>query len=72
MFRVRVIIQNCDSLEYVAADESWCTNPDEALAFDSGVFALEYMRGKTLGAIQIVLKFEQERFDLKVSKSEGC
>jgi hypothetical protein len=56
----------------VAGDERWTENATEALVFGSSVMALEYMTGRRLHAVQIVLKFEEEQFDVKVSKSEGC
>jgi hypothetical protein len=69
---MRVLIQNCDSFEYVAADEKWVREHERAFVFPSSVVALEYMHDKHLDSAQIVMKFEDPYFDCPVTKSEGC
>jgi hypothetical protein len=69
---MRVLIQNCNSHDYVAANETWVPEHEDALAFPSTVAALEYMHDKSLDPVQIVMKFENAYLDCPVSKSAGC
>jgi hypothetical protein len=67
-----VVIQHCESLDYLGPDGSWVKEPEDAVAFPSSVAALLYINEKHLDPVQIVLTFSSRRFDVEVGKSEGC
>jgi hypothetical protein len=67
-----VVIQHCESLDYLGPDGSWVKDPEDAVAFPSSVAALLYMNEKHLASVQIVLTFSRREFDVEVGKSEGC
>jgi hypothetical protein len=69
---VRVLIQNCDTYEYLAGDGGWVREPERAFAFPSGVDVLQYIRQHGLENVQIVLSFAETRHDFQAAKSKGC
>lgn len=69
---MRVLIQNCDSKEYFAGIGEWVHEHARAFAFPSSVDALRFIAVQNYDPVQIVLKFENAKYDCEVSKSEGC
>jgi hypothetical protein len=69
---MKVLIQNCKTHKYFAAEEGWVREKERAVIFSSSVEALKFIVKKRLPDVQIKFVFSNPRFDMVVSKSEGC
>ncbi|MDB6022466.1 MAG: hypothetical protein JWQ04_2323 [Pedosphaera sp.] len=67
-----VLIQNCHSLEFFAEPGRWVREPDHALAFPSSAAAMARMAELDLHPAQIVLKFDDRRYDIPLAKTADC
>ncbi len=61
---MRVLLKKKELGGYYLDDEHWIQNAEEAKAFESSSQALEFCRQKQWEGVQIVLKFDSDRYDL--------
>ena len=69
---MRILLQNCKNFLYYAVDGSWTQHADHALDFKSSVRALEFCRDQRPPDVQIVLKFNDDTYDIDFPVSQGC
>ncbi len=64
MQRMRILLQRKDSGLYFKDVDSWTGDTAEAMDFVSSSTALEYCAVNKLDAVQVVLKFEDEKYEI--------
>ena len=69
---MKVLLQNCKTLEFYTSDGSWSPNSDEALDFGASARVLEFCQLHHPPDVQIVLKFTNARYDLQFPVTDGC
>jgi hypothetical protein len=57
---MKIVIQNPEDLSYFVAPGRWCKECRDAMAFENFRVAVEWCTRHKLGAVQIVLKAEEE------------
>ena len=69
---MKILVQNCLNHLYFKSPTEWTANPSEAKGFHSSENALLYCAEHQLPAVQIVLKFEPDRYDITVPITDEC
>jgi hypothetical protein len=69
---MRILIQNCFTHLYLKATAEWTTDPETARNFPSSEKAMVFCAEHRLPEVQIVLKFESDRYDLNFPITEEC
>jgi hypothetical protein len=69
---MRILIQNCKTKEYLTEDRFWTTDQSGAAVFGSTTLAMKYSNAHHLVDVQVVLKFEEDRYDLSIPLTDGC
>ena len=64
MQRMRILLQRKDSGLYFKDVDSWTGDPAEAMDFVSSTTALEFCAVNKLDTVQVVLKFENEKYEI--------
>jgi len=64
MQRMRILLQQKDSGLYFKDVDSWTGDATEALDFVSSTTALEFCAANKLNTVQVVLKFEDEKYEI--------
>ena len=64
MQRMRILLQQRDTGLYFGDIDSWVADPEEAMDFVSSTKALEFCAVNKLDAVQVVLKFEDEKYEI--------
>lgn len=64
MQRMRILLQHKDTGLYFGDINSWCADASEAADFVSSTQAIEFCSAHKLGAVQVVLKFEDEKYEI--------
>lgn len=64
MQRMRILLQRRDSGLYFRDIDSWTSETIEAMDFVSSTKALDFCARNKLTGVQIVLKFDGEKFDI--------
>jgi hypothetical protein len=64
MQRMRILLQQRDTGLYFGDINSWCADASEAMDFVSSTKALEFCSANKLDAVQLVLKFEDEKYEI--------
>ena len=64
MQRMRILLQHKDSGLYFKDVGSWTGDTAEAMDFVSSGAALEFCAASKLVAVQVVLKFEDEKYEI--------
>jgi len=64
MQRMRILLQQRDTSLYFGDINSWCADTSEAMDFVSYTKALEFCALNRLDAVQVVLKFEDEKYEI--------
>jgi len=67
---MRVLIQNCDTMQYFTAERGWTRSPEEATDFEGTMAATQAIRRCELRRAQIVLKFGRPEFDIVLQTGE--
>jgi hypothetical protein len=57
---VRVLVQNCSTLEYLCSERGWVRNPAQAIDFQKTALAVEYCVRQKVRDAQLVLKFGED------------
>ena len=58
---MRVLVQNCSTLQYLRARSGWTRHDLDALDFQKTVKAIEYCVCQRLAGVQVVLKFGPDK-----------
>ncbi len=61
---MRILLQQRDTGLYFEDIHSWCADPSEAMDFVSSTKALEFCSVNHLDSVQVVLKFEDEKYEI--------
>ena len=61
---MRILLQHKGSGLYFKDVDSWTADTAEAMDFVSSSAALEYCATNRLDTVQVVLKFEQEKYEI--------
>ena len=64
MQRMRILLQQKDTGLYFGDINSWCAAPSDAMDFVSSAKAIEFCSVNKLDAVQVVLKFEDEKYEI--------
>lgn len=64
MQRMRILLQRKDTGLYFKDVDSWTGDALEAMDFVSSTTAIEFCSANKLDAIQVVLKFEDEKYEI--------
>jgi hypothetical protein len=71
--RVKIVVQDCKTLEFYERDGTWTSEVGRAHCFSSSVAALEFCREhRASREVQIVMRFESEEHDLGFPVTDGC
>ena len=61
---MRILIQQKETSLYFKDVGSWTRNPTEAMDFLSSTSAIEFCVTNKISGVQLVLKFEEQRYDI--------
>jgi hypothetical protein len=68
---MKVLVQKREATLYFGTAESWTSNAADALDFQNTLRALDFLETSRIGDAQIVLKFEDERYDIRLNLMAG-
>jgi hypothetical protein len=69
---MKILVQNCLTHLYLKSLNEWTADPTEAHSFASSEKAILYCSKHEIPAVQIVLKFQPDRYDITVPITEEC
>jgi hypothetical protein len=69
---MKILVQNCLTHLYFKSMAEWTANSSEAKSFPSSQNAILYCNKHQIPAVQIVLKFEPDRYDITVPITAEC
>lgn len=61
---MRILLQQKATGQYYQDVGVWTRNPAEAMDFLSSMKAIEFCMSNKVGGVQIVLKFDQQHYDI--------
>jgi hypothetical protein len=61
---MRIILQNKNTGLYFSDIDSWAKNASDAMDFVSSTAAIEFCVTNKLNEVQLVLKFEEQQYDI--------
>ena len=64
MNRMRILLQHKETGLYFKDIDSWVRTSAEAMDFVSSTAAIDFCVANKLSDVQLVLKFEQQRYDI--------
>jgi hypothetical protein len=71
MQRMRILLQQKDSGLYFKGLDAWVRNSLEAEDFVSSTAAIDFCASKKIAGVQLVLKFEKEKYDIVLPVQAG-
>jgi len=69
MQRMRILLQQRDTGLYFGDINAWCADASEAMDFVSSTQALEFCSINKLDAVQVVLKFADEKYEIVLANA---
>jgi hypothetical protein len=69
---MKILVQNCHTHLFLKTLSEWTPSPIEAKAFLTSERALTYCAEHRIPAVQIVLKFDYDHYDISVPITEEC
>jgi hypothetical protein len=69
---MKILVQNCFTHLYLKSLSAWTADPIDAKAFATSESAILYCTEHRIPEVQIVLKFEPDRYDITVPITEEC
>jgi len=69
---MKILIQNCLTHLYLKSLSEWTDDPNGAQSFPTSERALGFCTEHRIPAVQIVLKFDYDRYDIKVPVTPEC
>jgi hypothetical protein len=64
MQRMRILLQQKETLLYFKDIDAWSPGSAEAMDFVSSTAAIDFCVNNKLSGVQLVLKFEEEKYDI--------
>lgn len=72
LISVNILVQNCLNHLYLKDLTEWTPDPSEAKSFRTSESAVHFCVEHKIPAVQVVLKFEHDRYDVRVPITEEC
>jgi hypothetical protein len=69
---MKILVQNCHNHLFLKTLSEWTPDPSEARIFPSSESALVYCSEHRIPSVQIVLKFDYDRYDVRVPVTADC
>lgn len=69
---MKILVQNCLNHLYLKSLTEWAADVSEAKAFPTSENAISYCSEHRIPAVQVVLKFDPDRYDITVPITEEC
>lgn len=69
---MKILVQNCLTHLYLKTASEWTPDSSQAKVFSTSQKALDYCAANEIPAVQIILKFEQGQYDIKLPITEEC
>ncbi|EEF58015.1 hypothetical protein Cflav_PD0980 [Pedosphaera parvula Ellin514] len=68
---MRVLVQNTNTKLYFGREILWTIDPDQAFNFERTLRALDFMQRSKIKNVQIVMKFDDDQFDIHLSPAKA-
>jgi hypothetical protein len=69
---MKILVQNCLNHLYLKSVSEWTPEVTEAKNFPTSEQAIAYCSEHQIPAVQVVLKFDYDRYDIRVPITEEC
>jgi hypothetical protein len=69
---MQILVQNCFTHLYLKSPTEWTPAVSEAKSFDTSEKALGFCLEHQIPEVQVVLKFDHDRYDVQVSITPEC
>ena len=69
---MKVLVQNCFTHHYLKTLSEWTPTASEAKSFPSSENAIVYCSEHRIPAVQVVLKFDYDQYDISVPITAEC
>jgi hypothetical protein len=69
---MKILVQNCLTHLYFKSPTEWTADVSEAKSFPTSEKAIFYCAEHRIPAVQIVLKFDPDKYDITVPITEEC
>lgn len=69
---MKILVQNCLNHLFLKTLSEWTPESTEAKCFATSENALAFCMEHQIAAVQVVLKFDYDRYDIKVPITEEC
>jgi hypothetical protein len=69
---MKILVQNCLTHLYFKTLSEWTPDPSAARSFPTSENAIVYCAEHRIPAVQIVLKFEYDQYDISVPITKEC
>ena len=69
---MNILIENCKTHQFLKTLGTWTSNLAEAKFFQNSTEALKFCNEHEIPKAQILLKFSDARYDVKLPVSEEC
>ena len=69
---MRILIQNCKTKEFLTGGQNWAPQESSALDFGITAAALQYSTHLALEDVQVVMKFSEDRYDVRIPLADSC
>jgi len=69
---MKILVQNCMTHLYLKSLTQWTADAAEAKTFPTSENAILFCAKHDIPAVQIVLKFDPDRYDITVPITEEC
>ena len=69
---LNVLVKNCETHRFLRNDEDWTLEPCEAKVFPSSLEAVDFCLNHKIEKVELVLKAQDERYDVHLPLSREC
>lgn len=69
---MKILVQNCLNHLYMKSLSEWTAEVSQAKEFPTSESALAFCTEHQVPAVQVVLKFDYDRYDIRVPITEEC
>ena len=69
---MKILVQNCLNHLFLKSVSEWTPDPEEAKNFSTSERALGFCAEHRIPAVQIVLKFDSDRYDIQMPITPEC
>lgn len=69
---MKILVQNCQNHLYLKTLSEWTALVADAMSFPSSEKAVVFCAEHRIPAVQVVLKFEYDQYDIRVPITEEC